>query len=165
MHPFVNVSKNERRVFLLSDKLPNRSVSDIRIRRKIMVSFARQYDEFGIGNLPSKLMGGVPVSFIRGAVFFVVANEHERGDADLLQAIRVVMFLAREHKGKIVFQRSDAGHPDLEKFFDQIGMGRNEFFGPTRFDGVLTNVTLEAHANHVAAHGKRYALRSWMRRV
>jgi hypothetical protein len=29
---------------LLSDKFPNRSVRDIRIRREIMVSFARQYD-------------------------------------------------------------------------------------------------------------------------
>ena len=29
-------------------------------------------------------MGGVPVSFIRRAVFFVVTNERECGDTDLL---------------------------------------------------------------------------------
>ena len=29
---------------LLSDKFPDRSVNDVRIRRKVMVSFARQYD-------------------------------------------------------------------------------------------------------------------------
>ena len=75
------------------------------------------------------------------------------------------MILACQHEVEIVFQRSDAGHPDLEKFFDQIGMGRYEFFGPSRFDGVLTNVALEAHANHVAAQGKRNALRSRMRRA
>src|SRR4030095_10280067 len=103
-------------------------------------------------------MGGVPVSFIRGAMFFVVTDENERGDAEFLQSLRVVMLLARQHKVKIVLQRGDAGHPDLEKLFDQIGMSRYEFFGPTRFNRVLTNVALEAHANHVAAHGKRNAL-------
>jgi hypothetical protein len=100
----------------------------------------------------------VPVSFVRGAVFFVVANEHERGHTDLFQAVRVIMFLPCQHEVKIVFQRGDARHPDLQKFFDQIGMGCNKFFGPTRFDGVLANIFLEAHANHVAAHGERNAL-------
>ena len=77
---------------------------------------------------------------------FVVADEHERGHTDLFQAVRVIMLLARQYKMKIVLQGRDARHPDLEKFFDQIGMSCDEFFGPTCFNGVLTNVVLEAHA-------------------
>src|SRR5262245_62144254 len=44
-------------------------------------------------------------------------------------------------------------------------MSRYKFFSPAGFNGVLANVTLEAHANHVAAHGERNALRPGMRRA
>ena len=111
-------------------------------------------------------MGGVPVSFIRGAMFFVVADRaRASGRGSPSSAPCGQCSWRASTKCKIVFQRGDAGHPDLEKLFDQIGMSRYEFFGPTRFNRVLTNVALEAHANHVAAHGKRNALRSRMRRA
>src|SRR5262249_51825194 len=108
-------------------------------------------------------MGGVPVSFVCGSVFFVVADQDQSWHSDLLQSIRVIMFLARQHEVKIILQWRNTGHPDLEKPLDQLGMSRYEFFGPAGFNGVLANVALEAHADHVAAHDERNALRSRMR--
>ena len=67
------------------------------------MSLAREYDELGIGNLTGKLVSGVPVSFIRGAVLFVIPNENERLHPNLFQAIRVVMLLAENFKIDVAF--------------------------------------------------------------
>ena len=53
-------------------------------------------------------MGGVPVRFIRGAVFFVIAHKNERRYTNFFQTVEMIMLLTRQNEIELVFQRSDA---------------------------------------------------------
>jgi len=146
------------------NKLSNRFVRCCGIRRKVMMSLAREDDEFRIGNLAREFVSAGEVRLVTGAVMLIIADENERWDTNILQSIGVIVLLAGKYEVKIVFQRSDAGKSHLEKFFNQIGMRGDKFFSPSSLDGVLANVLFEAQPNHVPAHRQRDAFGPRMRR-
>ena len=81
--------------------------------RKVMMSFARQYDEFCVRDRAREMVGSLPMGRIGGAVMLIIADENERRRANVFQPIRVVVFLARKNEMKIVLQRRNARHSDL----------------------------------------------------
>src|SRR5438093_2388559 len=104
------------------------------------------------------MVGGIPVSPISRAMTLVVADEHERWHANLFQASGMIVFLACQDKMEIVLEWCDAGHSDLEKFFDDLWTLGDEFLRPPCFDSVLANVPFKSFPHHVAAHGERNAV-------
>jgi hypothetical protein len=145
------------------DKLPNRSMSGLRISGKIMMTFAGQYHELCVRDRPRQMVGGFPVRSVGCAVVLVIANQHQGRRANVFQAICVVVFLPSKNEMEVILQRRYSGHSDLQKILDQVWMRRGKFFGPTCFDGVLADVSLEAQLRHAAAHAQRNPLRVRMR--
>ena len=58
----------------------------------------------------------------------------------------MVVFLPGQNEMEIILQRRDAGHPHLEKFFDQLGVRGDKFLRPARFDRVFTDVAFNPAA-------------------
>ncbi len=103
--------------WMLFDECSDRLVRRRRVRRQIMMAFAGQHDQLSHWNCASQLMRGGPVGVVGGAVIFVVADQDERRDADLLQSRRVIVSLARQDEMEIILQRRDAGHSALARNF------------------------------------------------
>jgi len=75
-----------------------------------MVSLAFEHDQLGVRDFLGEVVRRSPMGAIGRAMIFVVANEDERRRFDFLQALRVVVFLAREHEMQIF---SNGAMPDM----------------------------------------------------
>ena len=127
------------------------------------MTFSRKDHEPGIRNFARKLMGRIPVGSISRSVMFIVADQDERGNRDFPQAAAMVVFLAREYEVEIIFERGNAGHPDLQKVLDQIRVGRGKFARPAGFNRMFPDVAFEPEPYHVTAHTEWNAARPGMR--
>ena len=74
----------------------------------------------------------------------------------------MVVFLAREYEVKIIFERGNAGHPDLQKFLDQIRVRRGKFARPARFNRMFPDIAFKPEPYHVTAHAERNAVGAGM---
>src|SRR5690242_16585447 len=108
-------------------------------------------------------MGGIPVGPIRGTVMLVITDQDERRNSDFPEPCRMIVFLARNDELKIVFERRDPGHSDLEKLLDQVRVGGDERARPAGFNRMLPDITLESEPDHVTAHPKWNSVSSGMR--
>src|ERR1044071_1347861 len=146
-----------------AQKSSNRFMRGRRVRSEVVMSFAFEHDELGVGDCSCKIVSGVVVRSIGGAVALVVAYQHEGRHTNLLQTFRMVVTLTRKHEIEIVLQGRDARHAHAQKVFDQLGMRRNEFLGPAGFDRVLANVIFKSQTHHVAAHRERNTVSAGVR--
>src|SRR5919106_5721112 len=105
-----------------------------------MVPLAWQYYKLRVGNCRRELMRAIPMRSVACTVMFVVADEDESWHTDVLQSIAMVVLLARENEGQIIFQRRNAGHSDLKKVFDEIGMHPCKLARPAGRHSVLPNI-------------------------
>jgi hypothetical protein len=150
-------------LFPVENKLSNRFMRGRRVGGEVVMSFAFEHHELGVGNCSCEIVSGVVVRSIGGAVALVVTDEHEGRHRNLLQTFRMVVTLTRKHEIEIVLQGRDARHAHAQKVFDQLGMRRNEFLGPAGFDRVLANITFKSQTHHVTAHGEGNAMSARMR--
>ena len=136
-----------------------------RIGREIVMSFAWQHDQLGARDGAGELVRRGPMGRVGGAVILIVADQDQGRYFNLMQAIGVIMLLARQDKVEIMIDRRDAGHSHLQKLFDQRRILGDELFGPAGLDGVLANVTFETKLHHVTAHGEGNAVGAGMGRA